>query len=48
MQAPGGALLTRAEHFESAAEVAPDFPNVQYSLGVAHFNAREFDKATGP
>ncbi|HYU40848.1 MAG TPA: tetratricopeptide repeat protein [Vicinamibacteria bacterium] len=48
MQAQGEHFSRAAEHFESAAEVAPDFPNVQYSLGVAHFNARAFDKATGP
>jgi tetratricopeptide (TPR) repeat protein len=48
MQAQGERFSRAAEHFESAAEVAPGFPNVQYSLGVAHFNAREFDKATGP
>jgi tetratricopeptide (TPR) repeat protein len=37
-----------AEFFASAAEVAPDFPKVQSSLGVAYFNARQFDKAAGP
>jgi len=34
--------------FEMAAEVDPAFPKVQYSLGVARFNAQQFDKATGP
>jgi tetratricopeptide (TPR) repeat protein len=31
-----------------AAELDPDFPQVQSSLGVAYFNARQFDKAVGP
>jgi tetratricopeptide (TPR) repeat protein len=48
MQARGDRFSRAAEHFERAAEIAPDFPKVQYSLGVAHFNAREFAKATGP
>ena len=48
IQAQGQRFSRAAEHFASAAEVAPDFPTVQYSLGVAHFNARDFDKATGP
>ena len=37
-----------AELFEGAAELEPDFPRVQYSLGVAHFNAGQFDRATAP
>jgi tetratricopeptide (TPR) repeat protein len=37
-----------ADLLEKAAELDPDFPQVQSSLGVAHFNARQFDKATGP
>ena len=37
-----------AAFFASAAEVDPDFPKVQSSLGVAYFNARQFDKAAGP
>jgi len=48
MQAQSQRFSRAAEHFANAAEVAPDFPKVQYSLGVAHFNAREFGKATGP
>jgi tetratricopeptide (TPR) repeat protein len=48
MQAQAERFARAAEHFERAAEVAPDFPRVQYSLAVARFNAREFDKATGP
>jgi Flp pilus assembly protein TadD len=34
--------------FASAAEVDPDFPNVQSSLGVASFNARQFEQAIAP
>jgi tetratricopeptide (TPR) repeat protein len=37
-----------AELFASAAALDPDFPNVQLSLGVARFNARQFDKAVAP
>jgi tetratricopeptide (TPR) repeat protein len=37
-----------ATFFESAAELDPDFPKVQSSLGVAYFNARQFDKAIAP
>ena len=34
--------------FGEAAAVDPEFPQVQYSLGVAYFNAQQYDKATGP
>jgi tetratricopeptide (TPR) repeat protein len=37
-----------AAFFERAAGIDPDFPQLQSSLGVAYFNAREFAKATGP
>ena len=37
-----------AELFEKAAALDPALPQVQSSLGVAYFNARQFDKATGP
>lgn len=37
-----------AEFFAGAAELDPDFPKVQSSLGVACFNARQFDKAVAP
>ena len=37
-----------AAFFERAAELDPDFPQLQSSLGVAYFNAREFAKATAP
>jgi len=48
---PGGAaerFARAAAFFEKAVEIDPDFPQVQSSLGVAYFNARQFDKATGP
>ena len=34
--------------FEKAAELDPDFPRVQSALGIARFNAGQFDEATGP
>jgi tetratricopeptide (TPR) repeat protein len=37
-----------AAFFERAAELDPEFPQLQSSLGIAYFNAREFAKATGP
>jgi tetratricopeptide (TPR) repeat protein len=37
-----------AEFFARAAELDPAFPQVQSSLGIARFNARQFDRATGP
>jgi tetratricopeptide (TPR) repeat protein len=48
LQAQSSRFARAAEHFQSAADVREDFPRVQYSLGVAHFNARAFDKAVGP
>ncbi len=50
-----GVMLIRSEHharaaelFEQAAHLDPDFPRVQYSLGVARFNAGQFERATSP
>ena len=37
-----------AERFEQVALLDPEFPQLQSSLGVAYFNARQFEKATGP
>jgi tetratricopeptide (TPR) repeat protein len=48
MHAQAERFSRAADEFERAAEVDPDFPQVQYSLGVAQFNARRFDKATAP
>ena len=40
------ARFTRAaESFELAAGIDPAFPQVQYSLGVAYFNAEQYEKA---
>jgi tetratricopeptide (TPR) repeat protein len=48
IQARSEHFLEAAELFEKTAAVDPDFPQVQYSLGVAYFSAGQFDKATGP
>ena len=48
LQAQSQRFANAAEFFARAAEVEPDFPQVQSSMGVAYFNARQFDKATGP
>ncbi|HEY2944299.1 MAG TPA: tetratricopeptide repeat protein, partial [Vicinamibacteria bacterium] len=48
MQARKQAFSRAAELFASAAELDPVFPRVQYSLGVARFNAQQFEQATGP
>lgn len=48
MQARQEQLARAAELFGAASELDPDFPGVQYALGVARFNTGEFDKATEP
>jgi tetratricopeptide (TPR) repeat protein len=48
MHAQAERFSRAADEFQRAADVDPDFPQVQYSLGVAQFNARRFDQATGP
>jgi tetratricopeptide (TPR) repeat protein len=48
MQARQQQLARAAELFGAASELSPDFPGVQYALGVARFNTGEFDKATQP
>lgn len=48
MQAQAERFARAADLFGQAAEVDPEFPQVQYSLGVARFNAGQFDQATGP
>jgi tetratricopeptide (TPR) repeat protein len=45
---PAERFSRAAAFFERAAALDPDFPQLQSSLGVAYFNAREFAKATGP
>src|SRR5262249_42980127 len=48
MQVQAERFHRAAEHFQSAAAIAPELPKGQYSLGVAYFNAKRFDKATAP
>ena len=48
LQAQGERFARAAELIEQAAAVDPDFAGVQSALGVAYFNARQFDKATAP
>ena len=48
MQAQAERFARAAEMFEKAAAVDPDFPQVQSSLGVAYFNARQFDEGHRP
>jgi len=48
MQMQRETFARAADMFGSAAEVDPGFPQVQYSLGVALFNARRFHEATAP
>jgi tetratricopeptide (TPR) repeat protein len=48
MQAQASRFAEAADLFEEAAGLDPDFPQVQYSLGIARFNARQLDKATAP
>ncbi len=47
--APAAERFARAAaSFERAAELDPDFPQLQASLGVARFNARQFAAAVEP
>ena len=48
MHAQAGRFVRAAEQFESSAEIDANFPQVQYSLGVAYFNAQRYDKAIAP
>jgi tetratricopeptide (TPR) repeat protein len=48
MRAQQGDFEAAAERFSRAAELDPDRPQVQASLGIAWFNSRQFAKATGP
>jgi tetratricopeptide (TPR) repeat protein len=48
MRAQTQRFAQAAQMFEKAAGVAPDFPRVQSSLGVAYFNAKQYDKAIAP
>ncbi|MGH9346843.1 MAG: tetratricopeptide repeat protein [Vicinamibacterales bacterium] len=48
MQAQAQRFVRAAELFTMAADVAPEFPQVQYSLGVAYFNAEQHQQAVAP
>jgi Flp pilus assembly protein TadD len=48
LQAQGEHFAAAADLLETAALVDPDFPQVQYALGVAYLNARSYDKAKEP
>ncbi len=48
MRAQTGRFDQAARMFEKAAAMDPDFPQVQSSLGLAYFNAKEFAKAIAP
>jgi predicted Zn-dependent protease len=52
VQSPAGAPAERyaraAGSFEKVAGLDPDFPQVQSSLGVAYFNARQFGQSEAP
>lgn len=48
LQAQVGRFDRAASLFEEAAGLDPEFDQVQYSLGVARFNARQFENAVAP
>src|SRR5262249_21537418 len=48
ISAQSGRFAQAGDRLELAAKQQPDFPRVQYSLGVARFNAQQYDRATGP
>src|SRR5437667_5001944 len=48
MQAQTGRFVRAAEFLEEAAHVDAAFPQVQYSLGVAYFNAQRYSQALTP
>jgi tetratricopeptide (TPR) repeat protein len=48
MQAQAERFAAAADLFEEAAALDPDFPQVQFSLGIARFNAKQLDKAVAP
>jgi predicted Zn-dependent protease len=47
-ESPAERYARAAALFEEAARLDPEFPQVQSSLGVAHFNARQFEKSVAP
>jgi tetratricopeptide (TPR) repeat protein len=48
MHAQAERFARAADLFETAAAADPEFPQVQYSLGVAYFTAKEYDEAHAP
>jgi tetratricopeptide (TPR) repeat protein len=48
MHAQAQRFARAADLFETAAAADPDFPQVQYSLGIAYFNDRAYDRAHAP
>ena len=48
MQMQAARFAQAGAEFEKAAALAPDFPQLQYSLGVAWFNAQQPRKAAPP
>lgn len=37
-----------ADYFKNAADAIPDFPDVEYSLGLSYFNSQQFQQAIAP
>jgi tetratricopeptide (TPR) repeat protein len=48
MQAQSARFARAADLFAQAADIDPDFPRIQFSLGLARFNAQQFDAAKDP
>jgi Flp pilus assembly protein TadD len=48
MEAQRERFAAAADLLETAATLDAEFPQVQYALGVAHYNARSFEKAKAP
>ena len=48
MQTQASRFLRAGDLFQATVDLAPDFPQAQYSLGVARFNAEQFDLAVAP
>ena len=48
MHAQAERFARAADLFETAAAANPEFPQVQYSLGVAYFNAKAYEQAHAP
>ena len=48
LQTQAGRFAQAAAEFEKAAALEPDFPQLQYSLGVSWFNAQQPSKAAAP